>query len=706
MSSLPYRTKAKYILLFFTLLGIPSAVLGYLALRGIMNDRALAENELIAEHERAARAVAGHIDVTIMDLEADLLRACAGSGRWDSPEMRLVASQLRSARPLRGYLFITRSAHLLLLPGTQLMYTAEGEARGIADVAVTWQVREDSGAYYEYRRHDYRNALAWYQRELHSRRQPEQQVPVFFAIARCQRALSQIPAAVETYSTLSANYGRASLAGGFPVGLAAELEIAQLASDCQSPDSAARKLRSLLAQLTRGDWLLDRGQYQFAVSEIQSEMREVVSKAGPDSSSIVAEFAAVEMERNQRFLLTERILTFKRDFVPFLLDSLRWNQRRGQTLRQARRVGDFLFGVIATPCFAESDGRTALAGVLLMLDEEGPLFASAVLAQSRLPAKTIARVTDEQGKIIAGLPMSQRARLTIQEKLAGGFPPWVITLFHQDRTVLEELLSSRRSIYVVTLLLVLALLIAGGSLLWRIMAKELELANLQSDFVSMVSHELRSPLTSIRQLAEMLQTNRVPSEERRTQYYDVIVQQSERLSRLVENILDFSRIEQGKLQLDPEELDLQEFVRSIVGTIQNRLLNTALTISVQASDQFPALSVDRQAMGEAITNIIDNAIKYSGDSNVVEIHLFRKADAVCIAVRDYGIGIDKEDLRKVFQKFYRAAHPAGRLVRGSGLGLPLANSIVEAHGGTITAESEPGKGSTFTIVLPLSTNLR
>jgi signal transduction histidine kinase len=224
---------------------------------------------------------------------------------------------------------------------------------------------------------------------------------------------------------------------------------------------------------------------------------------------------------------------------------------------------------------------------------------------------------------------------------------------------------------------------------------------MKSDFVSTISHEFKSPLTSIRQLAEMLHSGRVPSDERRRQYYDVLLEQSERLSLLTENILNLARIEEGRKEFIFEKTALTPVLRQIVSSIQDRVRHEGFSIELEIKNDLPMVKVDRVALAEAITNLIDNAVKYSGESRRVIVSASAEGPSLQIAVRDFGIGIRREDLDKVFERFFRGGDELTRTVKGSGLGLTLVKEIVEAHHGKVYAESEPGKGSTFFIKLPL-----
>jgi signal transduction histidine kinase len=231
--------------------------------------------------------------------------------------------------------------------------------------------------------------------------------------------------------------------------------------------------------------------------------------------------------------------------------------------------------------------------------------------------------------------------------------------------------------------------------------REMALARLKSDFVANVSHELRTPLSLIRLYAETLEMGRVSGEEKLGDYYCTIRKESERLTALINNILDFSRIEAGRKEYEFRETNLPQLVRTTLESYRFQIEQNGFTLENQIADDVPPVRVDREAIARSLLNLVNNAVKYSPQEKFVGVRLYRANGSVKIEVADRGIGIPRNEQAKVFEKFYRAGDPLVHNTKGSGLGLSLVRHIVEAHGGTVMLESEPGRGSTFTIVLPL-----
>ncbi|MCM3902888.1 MAG: HAMP domain-containing histidine kinase [Pyrinomonadaceae bacterium] len=250
---------------------------------------------------------------------------------------------------------------------------------------------------------------------------------------------------------------------------------------------------------------------------------------------------------------------------------------------------------------------------------------------------------------------------------------------------------------------VLSLLMVGGLVLtYRSVSKEMALAHLKSDFVSNVSHELRTPLALIRLYAETLELGRINTQEKQEEYYRIIRKESERLTALINNILDFSRIEAGRKEYDFRETDMAELVRNTLDSYRYQIEQQGFAFEQSIEASIPAMRVDREAIARALVNLVNNALKYSADEKFLRVKLYRADDSLKLEVVDRGIGITRREQSKIFEKFYRTGDPLVHNTKGSGLGLSLVRHITHAHGGQVEVESTPGKGSKFIMTLPLA----
>jgi two-component system phosphate regulon sensor histidine kinase PhoR len=274
------------------------------------------------------------------------------------------------------------------------------------------------------------------------------------------------------------------------------------------------------------------------------------------------------------------------------------------------------------------------------------------------------------------------------------FPDYLLGIVLKGGTI-QSLVKGRAETNLVLLLLLIIILLIGVWIIFRNVRKEVALAKIKSDFVSNVSHELRTPLALITMFAETLEMGRVKTDEKKKEYYTIISNEATRLSKIVNRILNFSQAEAGKRKYSFAKVQLNEIVESVFATYSFHLQNKGFKFISQPDESIPFIYADKEAVSEAIINLIDNAVKYSKDIKEVELSTGMIGEFVYIKVKDRGIGISDKDQKRIFDKFYRVTGDNIHNTKGTGLGLSLVKQIVEAHKGEITLHSTPGKGSSF-----------
>ncbi|MEE8184483.1 MAG: HAMP domain-containing sensor histidine kinase, partial [Acidobacteriota bacterium] len=281
------------------------------------------------------------------------------------------------------------------------------------------------------------------------------------------------------------------------------------------------------------------------------------------------------------------------------------------------------------------------------------------------------------------------------------FTDWSLGLFSRGST--PEQWARTSFAFNMTLSALLAFVLLGGVILaLREANKAWKLSEMKSDFVSNVSHELRTPLASIRVFAELLRLGKVNALEKAREYGEYIEGESYRLSRLIDNILDFSRIETRMKSYQFTSADVSVVVESVIKSFEIRIKQCGIHLNIhRPAVPLPAIRIDSDAIGQALNNLLDNAVKYSKDSKEISVRFGQKDGNVWISVQDQGIGIPSKERKKIFERFHRISTGLVHDIKGNGLGLSIVRHIVEAHGGRVTVDSEMGKGSTFTIILPV-----
>jgi signal transduction histidine kinase len=255
-------------------------------------------------------------------------------------------------------------------------------------------------------------------------------------------------------------------------------------------------------------------------------------------------------------------------------------------------------------------------------------------------------------------------------------------------------------LYGAALSIVLGVVLLAGYLVLRDVHRETETAELRSHFVASVSHELKTPLTSIRAHAETLLMGRSPAATT-SEYLKTIVSESERLGRLVDSVLEFSRIEQGRKTYQMRLTPLDDVVSGAARTMEYPLSQLGFTLTVTTDGSEPRLLGDPEALTQALLNLLSNAMKYSGSARSIEMRMGVRDNEAFVDVTDHGIGIAPDDQSRIFERFHRVQSSDTAGVAGAGLGLALTLHVVEAHHGRIAVVSDLGRGSTFSVRLPL-----
>lgn len=252
---------------------------------------------------------------------------------------------------------------------------------------------------------------------------------------------------------------------------------------------------------------------------------------------------------------------------------------------------------------------------------------------------------------------------------------------------------------------VAVLMSIGMFLVIRAAAREVRLAELKSNFVASVSHDLKTPLALIQLFAETLELGRVRNPDRAQEYYRIINLEARKLTRLIENILDFSRMEAGLRPYTRQPEDLGVIVDRVVEMMAPQFTQGRFSVQVRRDDPLPTVMADVLAVERAVENLLTNALKYSGDSKQIEVAVMSVGQEVQVRISDRGIGIPRQELRRIFRKFYRVQQELGGGPQGTGLGLAIVEHTMRGHGGSVSVDSTPGVGSQFTLHFPIDGTL-
>jgi len=359
----------------------------------------------------------------------------------------------------------------------------------------------------------------------------------------------------------------------------------------------------------------------------------------------------------------------------------------------------------------EVDGHVILAAVvpgaggaplLVALRRDERALRRDVLEQALGGAegKGALAVLDGQGRaVFASHPVDAAAPVSTVP-LGDALPAWRVALYQPAGLSPRDMVRRQAAIFMGAFVLLVAVIAAGLVATYRLVRRESEIARLKSDFVANVSHDLKTPLSLIRLFSETLEMDRVPDPERRREYYAVLTRESERLSRLIDNVLDFSRIESGRQRYEMTPGPVEPLIQEVLESFRHPLQQEGFTVEVSIAPDLPDVVMDDDAVKQALANLLDNAMKYSAERRHITVTARREDDGVAVEVTDEGIGVPVGERERIFEKFYRVGRSETQGRRGSGVGLALVKHIAEAHGGRVSVDARAGGGSRFTLHLP------
>lgn len=499
-------------------------------------------------------------------------------------------------------------------------------------------------------------ALTRYE-QLARLQQPSDRAGALLRIARIDRRKGRTREALEAYRSMLLISGVAI--EGVPSDLEARRAICDVLAESGRKADLAREAASLRAEFLSGRWRLERPEWELTAAEIAQWTGQ--ASIIPPERKALSETVEWLWEESRRLEPSgHRIIGTE---VPI---TVLWHHDESG-----------MIGLAVAPSLVRT-----------WLQRDAPRFWESVM------------LVGDSGQVVTGTK-SLSEDGSVQRLTSATGLPWNVTVGPSDGLDLSRDLAARRRLLSLGLASIVLFLAGGGYLLWRVVQRELDVARLQTDFVSAVSHEFRTPLTSLRHVTELLEEDDNLEPERRHAFYAALGRSTERLQRLVESLLDFGRMELGRKPYNFEPADAAVITAKVVADFQREPAAEGFTIHLEedvAGDS--PLRADSAALTYALWNLLDNAIKYSQDEQEVWVSVRRRAGGVVIAVRDHGIGIPRHERKAIFRKFTRGEKAKQLGIKGTGLGLAMVSNIINAHGGTIELESAEGNGSTFRLILP------
>jgi signal transduction histidine kinase len=500
-------------------------------------------------------------------------------------------------------------------------------------------------------------------------RQPQIRGEALLRLARVQKKNGRIKDALATYATLK-DEKTLSPALQAPYGLVSRGQRVELLNESGQVAESQAEAAALLDSLDAGLWTIDKGWHHYYYNAALGLAGRSLETHAPAAKLVVAETVVSLWDEWRQFARSgSRSLTKQLHHsgpVPVL------------TLVNANpdRLVAVIYAGEALRHWIPDPGRDA-AGIRVDL------------------------VGSDGRPLIEG-PREKSPALRVARSLSPANLPWQLDVTAADDGAKPIFASERRNYLIFALVAIVLMVALACYAMARGVLREAAAGRLQSDFVSAVSHEFRSPLTTLRQLTELLAEGRILDEARRRQYFGVLQKETSRLHRLVEDLLDFGRMEAGRRQYRNEALELATVVRDSVQQYTNEAGANSHTIDVASQHGPLIVEADREALQRVVRNLLENAVKYSPDAKTVWVETDREGRFAILRVRDRGIGIPAEEKKRIFEKFVRGDAAKRAAIPGTGIGLAMVQEIVRVHHGEVDLTSQPGSGSTFTVRLPLS----
>jgi signal transduction histidine kinase len=690
------EVQRKRIIIYYVLaIVLPCLILGILAFRGIKNDQALVEREQRRNLLEAGQQIFRDTDAYLSSLENDFAEIIDSLAIPQKTIFRDTFLNQFTAQyhTVAGIFFLSSAGNPLLLNSRilsvpdDLLTETDGAGSKIAQNIM------EKGWQYEFREKNFQKALLYYQGILPDVTGEQEGGEILNAIARVQKKLQLDNEALETYHLIWKNYPQIYIRNKIPLGAVALLEMSSLYLEKKDTISALEIIGLLISQMQKPAWIMGYSHYANLLSKIDEIIFRCEDSPDKEKGHWLRRIQSAKDSLSLLENHTEYLLAILRNSDNILDNMEKGSQNNYHRFKTNINGKSYLFSLLPGTDYGQW-------GMIL---DPGHILNDTILPLIHKNANETNfqwKVTGANGELLAMSASIPEDAPPMYVMFPAYLPPWTLSLYPEASGLFVSLFRRGEGLFFYIFIAILVILAAGLFFTLQTVNHELYLSRMKSYFMSTVSHEFKSPLTSIRQMAEMLVRGRVPSEERQQKYYTTILQQSERLSHLIDNILDFSKMEEGQKTFRFEKADITLVVKDMVESFQKLTADEGFQISLSIHEPLPDVVFDREAMEQVIHNLMDNACKYSGESRTIELRLYPKGSKMVISVRDHGIGIRKEDQNKIFSRFYRAGEELTQTVKGSGIGLTIVKQIVEAHQGEVTVESIPGKGSVFSVILP------
>ena len=700
------RRQKKLILIFLLTIFLPSITLSIFGIIALRNERFRLEKQFREKQSDLVSLIKSKVNQRINVLENELyylVRTPSFLNLDYQGIITLVENHLGKNR-LSGQFFVVYNENEPWFPpyfaeGSEY---SQGSAKGFTGLL---KEKSDQAENYEFIQNNYQGAVSLLKDLLKVTEDKNLRGEVLNSIARNYMKENNFDAAIAIYTDIIRNFQESRTSSGTLLPVTVRFQLAECYLRSGKKEEALKETLNAYEDVIRNYHNLSENQFSAYASlatrkfnDIRDENPEIISS----DTSYISDFKKLNILYQKKVSEWHVINYLKNECVPNISRELMQSRRYPEnTLRYSKKIGseDFLIVSSLIPDQTKTQAK-GIAGIKIndMFLEDSLLHD--ITVNSGLKEDVGFILTDLGGGIIAGDTTIYNKSTNIISYFDDNFPPWKIEVTGE---ITSPLLFKGfyKSFYFWTILTMVVMLAFGIVIIGRTIAHEKEILKLKSDFVSSVSHEFKTPITSIKALTERLLEGTMKDPDRMREYYSVISQEAENLSHLVGNILDFSKMDDGKKQYNFEETDFKRWLEQTVTDFFINVISRELKMQTNLTGPSVQIKIDKNAMKQAVNNLLDNAVKFSSEYSEVKVILEKQGEKILLKIKDDGIGIPKNEQLKIFEKFYRGENASHHSTTGTGLGLTIVKQIVEAHNGEIGVESELGKGSMFIVSIPL-----
>jgi len=694
-------THRRIIIIFLLAIFIPSLVAAYLSLSTFPKRREAVRKLLESNLYISGEAALNSVERALLEIEQKALKSeyyISLNQSGNSDERNLIS--YRFTEDSVGQQFLLDAVFKIVFPETgseNISGIQWGKKLENSQFVNSFNQAE----YFEFSQKNYPRAAILYKECAFSAPSNQYRAIAYEGLGRCLMSAERYNEAEKAYKVLSESYGQLKNKAGHQYGIIAAFQLFEIASRKNEEENSLEILLTLYKQIREGTWLISQSVYDFYTSEIESILNNrLINNKFPGIQKSYNEVQKQPSSYGQTLLFKDFL---ERNVIPEIKEKLSLSLSGNEAIQERfpGAVQDYLFLVSFTIMPDFESGQTFIGGFCWDLDFLKNRIIFQILKDLSGDTGLDFKIIDEKNQNIT----SGKDEIASGESMALAFRifplPWKLLVSHPEIKSLEK--TARREIFFYGFLLsvIVALMLFGAVMIARDISRETETNRLKTEFVNNISHELKTPLTLIRLYGETLQRKENLTNKEKKECYEIITKESERLSHLINNVLDFSRIEMGRKEFDFKRGYLQDVILDTLELYRYHLEKKGFTIHSEIDADLPEIRFDGEAIASVLINLLSNAMKFSPKEKEVTVNLFMDNGNALLQVADRGIGISKKEIPKIFQRFYQADNKITSEARGSGLGLTLVKHIIEAHGGRIEVESEPGKGSTFSVILPI-----